>query len=247
MYMKGFWALMMTGALCTALATMHRMPLISLSIGIVYLVFLFSHRMRLHTVMLILMLGAGFVVTTETLMTQYTPTGSVFNRIEGTKFYGAIPDSRRGAWSQAWERGMERPWLGHGPHYDIRYTVSKVLAPHNSYLYYFYTIGVIGVAIYLWFLFTLVRMTTKYLGARMESRGFAWDLLVVQHVQLVVFLIDTIKINFQRSPIYTLLVWLMIGSIATTYRIVSSQAAQMRVQQRALSSKEVGELESPGL
>jgi hypothetical protein len=230
---RAFWGLMMVGALITALATMHRAPLLAMCLGVVYLTFLFRKRMRVHTLMTLMLLAALTIGTVEFVMANYTPTGSVFKRIERTEFYGAIPDSRRVPWRQAWERSMEHPWIGHGPHYDIAYTVGKLYSPHSAYLYYFYTIGIIGVSIFIWFLITLIRMSVRYMSPRTGIRSYSTDLLAVIHVQLVVFAVDAIKINFQRNAMYFFLVWLVFGMCVACYRVAAAHTAGVRAAQRA--------------
>jgi len=218
-YVRAFWGLMMIGSLATALATMHRAPLITMTVGVLYLIFLFRERMKFHTLLGLLVGGTILVASLEYFMANYTPTGSVIKRIEKTEFYGIVPDSRRMPWKQAWERSMEHPWIGHGPHYDISYTVQKMYSPHSSYLYYFYTIGAIGVVIFLWYLVTLLRMTVRYMSPRTHVHSFSTDLLAVLHVQLVAFMADAIKINFQRNNMYFLLVWLMFGMCVACYKV----------------------------
>ncbi len=244
MPIKAFWGLMMICALIVALTTMHRAPLVSMLIGIVYLVFLFRKRMKVHTLMAVLLLGALTVATLEFIMANYTPTGSVWKRIQKTEFYGAVPDSRRGPWKQAWERSMEHPWIGHGPHYDISYTVKKVYSPHSSYLYYFYTIGGIGVGIFIWLLITMIRMTVRYMSARTGVSTYATDLLTVVHVQLVVFVLDAIKINFQRNMMYFLIVWLVFGTCAACYRVAGARMLEIK---QIRSARPVREEDLPGI
>jgi hypothetical protein len=244
---RAFWGLMMVASLVTALATMHRMPLVSMTIGVLYMVFIFRKRMRFHTLAAVLLLGLITISTMEFVLANYTPTGSVFKRIKKTEFYGAVPDSRRVPWQQAWDRSMEHPWIGHGPHYDISYTVTKMYSPHSSYLYYFYTIGAIGVGIFIWLLFTLIRMSVKYMGPRIGVSTFSTDLLAVIHIQIVVFMVDAIKINFQRSAMYFLLCWLMFGMCAACYRVAEARVAEIKHLRRARlnGEKEVPHLRAP--
>jgi FlaA1/EpsC-like NDP-sugar epimerase len=123
---------------------------------------------------------------------------------------------------------MEHPWIGHGPHYDISYTVKKMYSPHSSYLYYFYTIGAIGVGIFIWLLIAMIRMTVRYMSIRTGVNTFATDLLVVVHVQLVVFVLDAIKINFQRNMMYFLIIWLMLGTCAACYRVARDRTLEIQ-------------------
>lgn len=233
MPIKAFWGIMLLGSLSTALATMHRAPLLSLSIGIVYLIVLFRNRVKLHALALILILGVGSVLTLEFIMAEYTPTGSVIQRIQRTEFYGITPDSRRMPWQQAWERSFEHPWIGHGPYYDIGHPVPRYYAPHSTYLYYFYTVGIIGVVIFAWLMVNLIRMTLRYMSVRTGIATFSTDLLVVLHVQIVVFLIDGIKIDYQRSPIYFLMLWLVFGMCAACYRVAERRTAEVLEERRA--------------
>jgi O-antigen ligase len=161
-------------------------------------------------------------------MAEYTPTGSVIDRIQRTKFYGITPDSRRGPFREAWERSFEHPWIGHGPYYDIGFPVAIYYTPHNSYLHYFYTIGIIGLVIFVWFMVVLLRMTLRYMSARTGIATFSTDLLVVMHVQIVIFLIDAYKIDYQRSSIYFLMLWLVFGMAAACYRVAERRTAEIR-------------------
>ena len=44
---KTFWVGLMVNSLLTALGTMHRMPVVSMLIGVLYVGFVFRRRMRL--------------------------------------------------------------------------------------------------------------------------------------------------------------------------------------------------------
>jgi O-antigen ligase len=233
MPLKAFWGLLIVGSLAIALATMHRAPLISMCLGVLYLIFLMRKRMNMQSLVGLLLLGAILVVTMEYIMANYTPTGSVMERIEGTEFYGGIPDSRRGPWIEAWERSLEHPWIGHGPFYYIGYPVGIYYLPHSTYLYYFYTIGIIGLVVFLLFVGTLLRMTIRYMSVRTGVKTFSTDLLTVLHVQLVVYLIDGIKIGYQRNDNYFLMVWLVFGMAAACYKVAARRTAEVLEERRA--------------
>ncbi len=202
-------------------ATITRGAFVSLMIGVVYLAFI--SRRELGFVRLVILVGVGVVVmfAIDTFMANYTISGSLFERMIGTTFEkGVIPDTRMVSWSGAVERWLEHPLIGHGPGWDFSVGIEGRLWPHNAYLNYMNMIGVFGLLAFLMLLYRLLKVSFLGLGHSIINAPFPYALMKVLHVSLVIFIIDMIKVDFQRNNTYTCFVWLFFALIASTYYVI---------------------------
>ena len=80
--------------------------------------------------------------------------------------------------------------------------------PHCLYLYVANNVGFIGIAVFLWLFWTLMRMSRPRTDD-LRHGDFVNSYLIVADIQLVVFLIDETKIEYLRNDNYQFQVWLM--------------------------------------
>jgi O-antigen ligase len=204
------------------LATVTRGALVSLAVAATYLAWRTRRRIRFHVfvISLAVILGAGSLILD--FVAHHTHSGNVMERMEKTKFEGAIPENRVIVWVEAWDRIMKRPILGYGPYYEPRGGVSEVYWPHNNYLFYWHMLGIIGLLAFLWILWRLWRETGRaspYLG----HPSYAASLLLALRAMLVLFIVDQIKIDYLRNPTYAYWVWMFFGLIVVAGRIAKDQ------------------------
>jgi hypothetical protein len=157
----------------------------------------------------------------DTFVSQYTASGSLFDRLFVTTFErGIIPTNRIAPWFGAIERGMEHPIIGNGPGWDFSAGLSKGLWPHNLYLFIFNITGITGLAAFLFFLFRVGRATLPGLHSSLVNSPFPEALMKVLHVCFVMFVIDQIKIEYLRNDKYVFFVWIFFGLIIATYNVI---------------------------
>ena len=135
-----------------------------------------------------------------------------------------MPEARAGLWVSAFNRILEHPFIGHGPFYAVQRGIEFWYWPHNGYLYVAHLIGFIGLAFYLLMLALLWRLTWTAdpdLGDRSYARAF----LVIGNAQLLIFMVDQLKIDYLRNPVYTLQVWLMFAMIVAANKVARTESA----------------------
>jgi len=203
--------------------TITRGAFISLTIGLVYMAYL--SRRDLNFTRLI-MIGGAFVALIfiiDTLVAQYTISGSLFGRMVATTFEkGIIPDTRIEAWGGALRRGLEHPFIGNGPGWDFSKGIEAGFWPHNVYLFYFNITGIFGLFAFIFLLVRLMLASSIGFRSSLVHDSFPEAFIKVLHVTLVIFIIDQIKVDYLRSTIYIYFVWFFFGMIAATRNIIRS-------------------------
>jgi len=210
-------------------ATVTRGAIFALGAGLLYAAWVLRRRLRIVPVVVVTtVLVSGFLAM-NFYVSHFTRSGNLIERLGETKFVGGIPDSRVSTWHGAWERYLQHPVIGHGPIYTLQTGIRTWAWPHNVYLYIANIIGAVGLAMFLllfWKLWRISRPKTDDL----RHPSYAEAFLVVAHVQLFVFLVDEIKIDFLRNIIYQFQPWILFASIVAAHRIVSQErhAATLR-------------------
>lgn len=202
-------------------AAITRGAFFSLILGIVYLMIL--SRKDLNIVKFTFF-AAGIValfIGLEAFVSQYTTSGSLFERVAQTGFQkGFIPNNRYNLWRWAIERGMRHPLFGNGPGWDFATRYDTGFWPHNLYLYYFNITGFFGLAAFLFMVLTLFKLTLSGIRASIVSSPFPEALMKILHVMLVIFLFDQIKIEYLRNRTYTFFIWSFFAIIVITYNVI---------------------------
>ncbi len=221
---RSFYIFILVADLTMLFTTVTRGAFISLAIGLVYMAYV--SRRDLSFMRLIAIGGAlvGLAFVIDTLVAQYTVSGSLFGRLVATTFeQGVVPENRVLAWGNALARGFEHPFIGHGPGWDFSSELTQKYWPHSTYLFYFNITGLVGLAT---FIFLLVRLFKASLAGYRKSllrSPFSEGFMKVLHVTLVIFIVDQIKIDYLRNNIYMYFVWIVFGLIAATRNIIRDE------------------------
>jgi O-antigen ligase len=209
------------------MATVTRGATIAFVAAMLYMLFLLRKTTRPRT--LLITIGMAIIVwsAVEFYLTNYTVSGSVLDRLLGTKIVDGMPDSRT-FWPDILARALEKPWVGHGPYYEFgepgREKLRKFFWPHNGYLYYLHTVGILGTAAFLWILGRLLVNSFRWSRHQLDSPDYPRALLFAWHVSLVVFVIDQLKIEYLRNPHYQFWPWIVFGMTVATLNVVRSRA-----------------------
>jgi hypothetical protein len=207
--------------------TITRGAFISLSIGFVYL--LLTCRRDLNILRLVF-ITASFVIiilVLETVVAQYTISGSLFERLGNITFEeGGLPTARALGWKQGITRGMWHPFLGNGLELDWAKEMEQRVYPHNGYLFLFDLTGLFGLLSFLYFLFRLLRTSFAGFGSSLVNSPFSHALMKILHVWLIMFIIDQMKIDYIRNDIYMYYIWLFFGMIAATGNVIRRENEQ---------------------
>jgi O-antigen ligase len=204
--------------------TVTRGAFISLTIGLTYMAYV--SRRDLSFIRLIMIGGAlvGLAFVIDTIVAQYTISGSLFGRLVATTFEkGILPENRVDSWGDALARGLEHPFIGHGPGWNFSTAVGRQFWPHNAYLFYFNITGLVGLATFIFLLVRLFKASLAGYHRSLLRSPFSEGFMKVLHVLLIMFIIDQIKIEFLRNNIYMYFVWIVFGLIAATRNIIRDE------------------------
>ncbi|MFC1572177.1 O-antigen ligase family protein [Candidatus Eisenbacteria bacterium] len=132
-------------------------------------------------------------------------------RTIGTKVHGLVPDTRRGVWAYIWDRIMEKPILGHGPYFDVDTydNARRVFWPHNGYLYYFFTVGLVGLPAFLYLVVRVLSRTVVGWKMTIQEAPLSRGLTAVFHIGIVQFLIGQLRTDHQRGDPYVYFMWML--------------------------------------
>lgn len=211
------------------MATVTRGATISGTVGMLYLLYRIRKSMSLSTFMLTVTTALSLVFMMEFFLTTYTVSGSVISRLMNTKMVNGMPDSRT-FWPDIFKRCFEHVWIGHGPYYEFgeygREKLTKFFWPHNGYLFYFHTVGLLGVTTFVAILVTAFRTTSSRMANTLASPSYTSSLMLAFNVMIVTFGVDQMKIEYLRSPTYQFWPWILFGLMTATYNVMRSQEAE---------------------
>ncbi|MDZ4803797.1 MAG: O-antigen ligase family protein [Candidatus Eisenbacteria bacterium] len=210
------------------MATVTRGATIAFLAGMIYMLFLLRKRTKFKTFLMTVGLSVIVWSGVEFYLTTFTVSGSVLERLLDTKIVDGMPDSRT-FWPDILARAMEKPWVGHGPHYEFaehgREKLTRFFWPHNGYLYYLHTVGIFGAAAFLWILGRLATSSFRWGTHQLNGRDYPESLLFAWHIVIVIFAIDQLKIEYLRSPHYQFWPWIVFGMVVATLNVVRARRA----------------------
>ncbi|HYN63680.1 MAG TPA: O-antigen ligase family protein, partial [Candidatus Limnocylindrales bacterium] len=206
--------------------TVTRGGIVALMVGLGFLAWLQRRRLRMVPVVLSLAAAIAGVQGINFYVANFTYSGDLFARMldpTSTQFEYGLPAARLTLWRSAFERMMEHPIIGHGPVYMVEKGLSFWYWPHNGYLYIGNMVGIVGLSCFLWLLWRLWRLSRPP-GTDLKDPNYARAFLIIGHVQLLVFMVDQMKIDFARIPTYTYQIWLMFASIVAAHQIARTSS-----------------------
>lgn len=208
--------------------TITRGAFVSLGVGLVYLVFRMRRRVRLVP----LAVGVASIGATGLFLnyfvSHFTRSGDIMARFHETHFVGLVPDSRVQPWRDGWARMLQHPWIGHGPYYSMQTGTHIWYWPHNGYLLLGNFVGLIGLVFFFMLLYQLLRLSSAC-SDDLRDPNYARAFLLIAHVQMVVFIVDQMKIDFLRNPIYLFEVWVMFAMLVAASRLARIESSMVPV------------------
>lgn len=204
--------------LYTMFTTVTRGIIVSLGVVLPYLFYVIRRHlnpvkfMTAASAIVVLALGMNWAVS------EFTNTGDVFKRLGETKVvHGVVPEARAGPWLNALNRALVNPILGQGPYYTDMEGYDLVW-PHNVYLYIANLIGFPGLLFFLALLFGLAKVLRPVVDD-LRHASYADAYLIIARIQLFMFALNEMKIDYLRNPIYVFQVWMWFGTWAAAYLV----------------------------
>ena len=203
--------------------TVTRGAIVSGALGLVLLLWMIRRRLRIVPFTIVAGGATMALLSLEWYVSHYTRSGDLFARLAETQVVnGWIPDSRAAVWPNAWARALVHPILGQGPYYGPMKGYA-LFWPHCVYLYYANILGFTGLAVFLWLVWRLWKVTRPNVD-RLTDPDYAEAYKLVARVQLAVFLMNEIKIDYLRNPIYQFEVWVMFSTWVAAELILREEA-----------------------
>jgi O-antigen ligase len=216
---KTIWGAVTLLTVAAVVATANRGAFVGFVVGLGYLLYLFRGRLSVTRLAFVAAAVASMFVAAELVLTRYTYAVSLTDRLTGTTFEGIIPETRTMTWKPALAKSLDHPFIGHGPYYDTGVGLTSQFWPHNSFIFYFYTIGVLGLLAYLAIVFRVWQYSKSYLIP--EARGTPLsDISKILRVILTVFLVEQMRTDHQRDDIYPYIMWMVFGLVTATALVI---------------------------
>ncbi len=169
----------------------------------------FSLGRSMGVAILVLSVAFASITVQRSVLPQYNYL--LDEKLAGTAFEGAAPDTRARLWDYYDDRIMEQPVLGYGGlqirsmfrpgHFGAEYKY-----PHSLYYYTLYSGGIIGFLPLVYLLFRLLQasLATAQLFKEDPKRKMA---ALLFFVAIVIFVADEYKIEYVRYVHYQQLIW----------------------------------------
>ena len=206
----------------TLFTTVTRGVVIALMITLPYL--FYTIRRRLNMVRFIggVAAIAALSLVMNFFVAKYTNSGDMFARLATTKVvHGVVPEAREGAWTNAWKRSLVHPVLGQGPYYD-ELPGYEFWWPHNVYLFFANVVGFPGLGFFLMLLAGLITILKPTVDD-LRHKSYADAYLMVARTQLFMFMLNELKIDYLRNPVYQFQVWQLFGTWTAAYLVSRSE------------------------
>jgi O-antigen ligase len=193
--------------------TSNRGGLLLLLGGGVYFLWVFSRELSWKRAFVGLLLVMALLLIGEMSLRGYEGNVTLLARMAETHVERGVPDTRQGTWAYIWGRIMERPFFGHGPFFNIQgfEGAQKALWPHNAYLYYLFTIGLVGLPTYLVLAGRLLKRTWVGRGLAAGEIPLARGLAAVFHMGALQFLLGQLRTDHQRPDPFAYYMWILFG------------------------------------
>ncbi len=190
------------------LATSTRGAIVSLGCGLIYYIVKIRSKVRLSKITLqILGWGITVGIILIVLYRILPSSAQIIERFAGTKI--TTLDTRQYVWTKFWGYFIEKPITGYGVVYNLG---SYLFFPHSTYFYYLLTLGIPGLLSYFILIGTILFKGFKNVRmARTEGQFF--EISIVTNTMFIMFIIDSIKIEYLRYSNYQLFIWLLFALV----------------------------------
>jgi len=148
----------------------------------------------------------------------------VLDRLAKTRFLRGVPENRVEVWTSVIGRVPEHPWIGHGPFIDLRRgAASGMHWPHNAYLFYLYTTGILGLLSWLWILCKMIWLSFPRGPVDFKRDSLARVTMVVFHMQIIMVAMSQLRGDHQRGNVYYYYMWILFALATVGWRLARAE------------------------
>jgi hypothetical protein len=216
---KVLWGCFSLLAIFNLLATANRGAFLSLSVAIIYFFFLYRKRIPMVKMLGIAALFIGCLIGVQYFLGKYTYVASTMDRFTGTTFESGVPDTRQGVWEPSLRKSFDHIIIGHGPVFEHGVGDTPYFWPHNAYIFYLYTVGVLGLFTFLAIAYKIMRMTLMFKNKAVWGTPLG-SMMSIFHIQIVIFLILQLRTDHQRDHMYPYMIWIIFGLITAAANLI---------------------------
>jgi O-antigen ligase len=216
-------------SVCMLALTVNRGGAVSWIIGGLLILLFMRHQVNRRKVALGIL---GLVLLTLSVQ-FYTGRNithlGIVARLMGSEFVRGIPETRVLAWTNIMAKIKEHPLIGHGPFYDLGGGQEfGRLWPHSAFLWYLYTIGIVGMSTWAWMVGKLIWKSSLGWRSSVGSWTFSRYALVLAHVQIIQFTLGQVRSDHQRGNVYLHFMWILFAIATISYRLFVDQVETAR-------------------
>lgn len=218
-----FYLFLMAAAVFQLVMTSNRGGFVIWMLGLLYLLWIVRSSLRARQVVIALPFIAAVGLVTELMNPRYLRMVTLIQRLETTKFeHGIVPDTRVMVWQKVLAEIPQHIWIGHGPFYNLLGAGGERerFWPHNAYLWYLWTTGVLGLVIFLWIMGKAIYKSFPGTKLKIREIPFAHGALVILHIQILQFAVSQLRDDHQRGNMNPFLLWGIIGLSISARRIL---------------------------
>ncbi len=226
------------------LATANRGAFFGFVIGVLYFLWTFRRSFSLTKYVVFLTLAVSLFATGQVLLDKYTYSASITQRVMATEFEGVVPDTRVNTWRPALKESTKHIVVGHGPVFRLGPGLGRLLWPHNSLIYFLYTLGLLGLTAFLLILYRIFRLSTFYRKPFLEGTNLR-TLAAIFHIQLVMNFFEQMRTDHQRDDIYIYVVWMLFGLIVAVSNIIQDREKSLTYNAGSRAEPESGLMTPP--
>jgi len=224
---KLFWIVSAVTTFIAILATANRGAMAGLALGVIMFLVYFRDRIGLARTVMLAGLAVAGVVVSDSILSEKTIAVSVIGRFGQTEFEGMVPDTRTMTWKPALADALEKPFFGHGPFYDTGIGLTKRYWPHNGYLFFFCTLGLLGLGAFLFVVHRVWRESRLWRHPAVRGTQLG-DFLALSQIWLFVMLLEQMRTDHQRDDIYPYIVWMCFGVITAAAALARERIVEAR-------------------
>jgi len=221
---KVLFGTLLTTSLIIMFSTVTRGGMAAFAVGLVYLLYLIRRRINFVPFVIIGVAATALVMGLSFVIREFTVSGDVFARFEETKFVGLMPESRSTIWPVAWARLLTRPLFGHGPYFTPVYGIETFYWPHCLPLFIGNCFGFLGLAMFGWAFWKFWRLSSPKTD-RLDDPSYLKAFQIAAHVQLLIFFVDELKIEYLRNSNYVYQPWLLFATVTAGAMALRAQEA----------------------
>ncbi|UCF77949.1 MAG: O-antigen ligase family protein [Candidatus Eiseniibacteriota bacterium] len=225
-FLRTVIALLLSASLIIFVSTAMRGALLAGAAGLVFLVWrsrgIFDTR---KLVIVVLACAVVFLVAHQVLNTAgFVP--NIWGRFSELQQKVGSHVDRVAVMREVFDRSMEHPFIGHGPviHLPRGFVTVRSNNPHCQYLLYLYTIGLLGLAGFIWLLVGLFRLSSQSIR-RGDHNKFLQGLMVILQTFLVIFVLHETVDDYSSSFNYPLFIWYTFALVVTTRNVLLREAS----------------------